>query len=169
MVALPNWLVAGVTVTVRLEPLPPKTMLLTGTSVGLDDVALSTRLLAAVSASPMVKLSGPVDVSSAVVWSAMFDIVGGELLAGVTVSRKVSLAVDEPSFTVTVIVAEPNWLLTGVTEIVRFAPEPPKTMPLLGTSVGLDDEPVRTRLEAAVSTSPIVKLIGPADPPCRLV
>ena len=99
----------------------------------------------------------------------MHQVVGGELLAGVTVSRKVSLAVNEPSFTVTVIVAEPNWLLTGVTEIVRFAPEPPKTMPLLGTSVGFEDEPVRTRLEAAVSTSPIVKLIGPADPPCRIV
>ena len=95
----------------------------------------------------------------------MSEITGGELLAGVTVSRKVSLAVAEPSLTVAVIVADPHWLLSGVTEIVRFAPEPPNTIPVLGTSVGLDDDPVRTRLEAAVSMSPIVKLTGPADPP----
>src|SRR2546430_4279941 len=99
----------------------------------------------------------------------MSEITGGELLAGATVSRKVSLAVNEPSLTVAVIVAEPNWVLAGVTEIVRFAPEPPNTMPVLGTSVGLDDEPLSTRLGRAVSTSPTVKLIGPADPPCRIV
>src|SRR5207247_5223271 len=124
---------------------------------------------AGVYASPMVKLIGPVDVSSAVVWSGMSEMTGGELLAGVTVRTKLSLAVSEPSLTVAVIVAEPNWLLAGVTEIVRLAPEPPKTMLLLGTSVGLEEEPLRTRLDAAVSTSPIVKLMGPGDPPCRTV
>src|SRR4051794_11713275 len=44
MVALPLWLVAGRTVTVRWVPLPPKTMLAGGTSVGLDEALLSVRL-----------------------------------------------------------------------------------------------------------------------------
>src|SRR2546425_397178 len=92
MVAVPNWLVAGVIVTVRLEPLPPKTMLPLGTTVGLEDEPLTARLPGGVSLSPTVNGIGPVDVSSAVVWSAMSEMVGGVLLAGLTVSRKVSLA-----------------------------------------------------------------------------
>src|SRR5436190_1993898 len=144
-------------------------MLLTGTSVGLDDEALRTRLEAGVSTSPTVKLIGPVEVSWLVVWSGMSEMTGGELLVGVTVRTKLSLAVSEPSLTVAVIVAEPNWLLAGVTEIVRLAPEPPKTMPLLGTSAGLDEELLRTRLEAAVSASPTVNPIGSADPPWTIV
>src|SRR2546423_13206783 len=130
MVAVPVWFVAGSTDTVRLDPLPPKTMLLTGTRVGLDDEPLSARVLAADSASPMVKLIGPVEVSSAVVWSGMSEITGGELLAGVTVRTKLSLAVNEPSPTVPVIGAEPNRVLTRVTQNGRIGPKPPKNKPL---------------------------------------
>src|ERR1051326_4109677 len=43
ILAAPDWLVAGVTVTVRVAPLPPKTTLLTGTSPGLDEAALKVR------------------------------------------------------------------------------------------------------------------------------
>src|SRR5205814_1331078 len=92
MVAVPVWFVAGVIVTVRLDPLPPKTMLLTGTSVGLEDDALRTRLEAGVSTSPTVKPIGPEEVSWLIAASGMFEIVGGSF-TGVTVRTKLSLAV----------------------------------------------------------------------------
>ena len=38
MVVVPDWLAAGVTVTVRFAPVPPMTMLAFGTRVVLDDV-----------------------------------------------------------------------------------------------------------------------------------
>src|SRR5437879_1332219 len=38
MVDVPVWLSAGVTVTVRFAPEPPKTMLATGIKVGLEEV-----------------------------------------------------------------------------------------------------------------------------------
>src|SRR5689334_18070422 len=52
MVALPLWFVAGVTVTVRLLPLPPKTMLFVGTRVVLEDALFRVKLPAGVSESP---------------------------------------------------------------------------------------------------------------------
>src|SRR3954469_14670537 len=67
IVAVPNWLETGVTVTVRLAPLPPKTILLRGTRPGLDELFVNTRLASAVSTSPIVKLNGPVDVSTLIV------------------------------------------------------------------------------------------------------
>ena len=79
----------------------------TGTSVGLDDVALSTRLDRAVSTSPTVKLIGPVEVFWLIVRSGILEIVGGSF-TGVTVRTKLSLAVASPSLTVTVIVALPD-------------------------------------------------------------
>src|SRR5262245_29361744 len=64
MVAVPNGLSAGVTVTVRFGPLPPNTTLAVGTNVVLDGVPVTVRLLAAVSASPIVNANAPVAVSS---------------------------------------------------------------------------------------------------------
>ena len=52
------------TVTVRLAPEPPKTMLATGTTVVSLEVADRVRLPAAVSTSPTVKAMAPVAVSS---------------------------------------------------------------------------------------------------------
>ena len=83
-------------------------MLLLGTSVGLEDEPLSTRLLADVSASAITNPIAAVDVSSAVVWSGISEMLGGELAAEFTVSTKVSFAVKEPSLTITVIVAVPD-------------------------------------------------------------
>src|SRR5437879_239675 len=60
MTALPTWLLAGVTLTVRLEALPPRTMFELTTSAGLDELPAKVRLAAAVSASPTVNESGPV-------------------------------------------------------------------------------------------------------------
>ena len=80
-----------------------------------------------------------------------------------TVSTKGSLAVSEPSLTVTVIVAVPDCPTAGVTVTVRLAPLPPKTTLATGAKVGFEEAALSTRLEAAVSTSPTVKLIGPVE------
>jgi hypothetical protein len=58
IVEVPYWPATGVTVAVRLAPLPPRTMLLLGTRVGLEESPESVRLAAGVSESPMVKLRG---------------------------------------------------------------------------------------------------------------
>src|SRR5258706_12967757 len=64
--ALPDWLAAGTTVTVRLPPDPPNMMLAFGTSVGLDDEPLTTRASGGVSVSLTLKAIGPIGVSSLV-------------------------------------------------------------------------------------------------------
>ena len=60
MVAFPYCPAAGVTVTVRLAPLPPRAMLLTGTRLVLEEAAATVRLAAAVSTSPTVKANAAV-------------------------------------------------------------------------------------------------------------
>src|ERR1043166_1973788 len=81
-----------------------------------------------------------------------------------TTSRKVSLALLVPSFTVTVMIAFPVWLVAGVTLTVRLLPEPPKTMLAFGTSVGLEEGPLTAKLPGAVSASFTVKARGPVSP-----
>jgi len=54
MVALPVLPDAGVTVTVRFAPEPPSTMLAVGTKVVEEEVLVSVRFAAGVSASPIV-------------------------------------------------------------------------------------------------------------------
>ena len=80
----------------------------------------------------------------------------GTSFTEVTVRTNVSVAVSEPSLTVTVMVAVPFWLAAGVMVTVRLAPLPPKTMLALGTSAVFDDEPDTVRLPAAVCASPTV-------------
>src|SRR5437762_247308 len=82
MVDVPLWLSAGVTVTVRLAPEPPKTILAVETRVGLEDVPERVRLLAAVCASPTVKAIGVVAVFWLVDKSAMLEMVGAVLAPG---------------------------------------------------------------------------------------
>src|SRR3954468_8578667 len=60
--AVPVRPVAGVMLTVRLLPVPPKTMFADGTSNASEEVPLTRRVEAAVSASPIVNGIGPVDV-----------------------------------------------------------------------------------------------------------
>src|SRR4051812_24231758 len=67
----------GVTVIVLLLSAPPKTMLLVGTSAGLDDNARNCRLPAATWPSPTVKLSGPTARPRNVFWSAIWEMEGG--------------------------------------------------------------------------------------------
>ena len=66
MATLPVLLLEGAMVTVRLEPLPPKVMAAWATSAGTEDVALSRRADAFVSASPMVKGRGPTAIPATV-------------------------------------------------------------------------------------------------------
>src|SRR5881296_1985229 len=149
----PNRLESGVTVTVRLFPPPPNWTLPAGISVVLDDVAESSRLAAGVKSSPTVKASGPVEVSSSIVWAAIVETTGG-LFGALTVSRKPVLVEPPlPSVTVSVMVAEPERLARGVTTIARLVPLPPREMLLSGTSDGSDDEAVTVSRAAGVSTS----------------
>ncbi len=169
IVAVPNALASGVTVTVRFAPLPPNTMFALGTRAVFDELPLTTRSAAAVSMSPTVNANAPVVPSSAIVWSAMSLIVGRSFCE-VTVSRNVSTA--EPLFasvTVTVIVAVPNAFASGVTVTVRFAPLPPNTMFALGTRAVFDELPVTTRSAAAVSMSPTVNANAPVVPSSAIV
>ena len=66
MTVVPDRSEAGVTMTVRLLPLPLMTMLLVGTSAGFEELTVSTSELAGVSSSEMVKGIGAVAVSSSV-------------------------------------------------------------------------------------------------------
>src|SRR6266850_3343535 len=159
MVVAPFWLVAGVTVTVRLVPEPPKTMLFVGTSVGLEEPLLKIKLAAAVSASPIVKLRGPVEVSSSMARSARVEMVG-EVFTVLTVKTNVSLAEFAPSLTVMVMVDVPVCPEAGVIVTVRLAPLPPKTMLLVGTRLRLDEFRPKVRLLTGVSTSPMANEIA---------
>ena len=76
MTAVPFCWAAGVTVTVRLAPLPPNAMLAAGTSAGLEELPVTVRLPAAVSASPTVKAKAPVDVFSLMVWLRTEETIG---------------------------------------------------------------------------------------------
>ena len=48
----------------RLAPLPPRTMFPLGTSVGLEELAVTVRLAVAVSASATVNATGPSTVEA---------------------------------------------------------------------------------------------------------
>ena len=73
------------------------------------------------------------------------------------------LAVRLPSFTVIVMVDDPDKFVAARIVTVRFEPEPPKTMFERGTSVGFDEAADRVKFVAAVSASPIIKLIGAVE------
>src|SRR4051794_33784114 len=80
IVAVPVWPEAGVTVTLRLAPLPPNTMLLVGTNMRFDELAVRVRLPTGVSASLIVNGKAAVAVFTVVDWSGISLIVGGDPL-----------------------------------------------------------------------------------------
>src|SRR5205809_497134 len=81
-------------------------------------------------------------VSSLMVWGGRPEMVGGSLRL-MMVRVKASLAARPlESVTVTVMIAEPVWLGSGVRVRVRLEPLPPKTMAELGMRAGLDDTAV---------------------------
>ena len=77
------------------------------------------------------------------------EIVGGSF-TGLTVRRKVRVALSEPSLAVMLTVAVPNWSVAGERVMVRLEPLPPKEILLFGKRDGLEDEPVTIRLAAGV-------------------
>src|SRR5438045_3862371 len=87
-------------------------------------------------------------------------MVGG-VFTGLTVRRKLLLA-ESPSGsrTVTVMVAEPFWLLAGIMVTDLAPPLPPNWMLAVGTSTGFDELAERIKLLAAVSGSLTVKAMG---------
>ena len=165
---LPVWPDAGVTDTVRLEPLPPKTKLLAGTSVGFAAKPLTDKFPAGVFASPTVNAFAAVGVASDVLWLARVEIVGA-VLVPVTVSTKVSVTSFGPSFTVTVMMLVPFRLGAGVTVTVRFAPKPPNTMLFTGTSAGFDEPALNCKFAAATCASPMVNGIAAVATPSVVV
>src|ERR1043166_425315 len=109
MVALPDWLVVGSTLTVRFDPLPPKVMFWLGTSAGLEEVPLRVSVLAALSTSPMVKGTGPAG-GFCVGPGLTISEINGASFTGFTVTVKVRLIMlllGCPSLTRTVITAVP--------------------------------------------------------------
>ena len=167
IVAVPDWLAAGVTVTVRFAVLPPSTTFAVGTRVVFDELRVTVRLPAAVSASPMVKVIAPVLESSSIVRFVMSLMVGAVFTA-LTVRAKLEVAVRAPSLTVTVIVAEPLWPATGVTVTVRLAPLPPNATLAAGTKTVFEEAAETVRLVAAVSTSDTVNARALVDEPASI-
>ena len=95
-------------VTVRFDPLPPKTIFASGTRPWLEERPLTVKLSAGVSTSLIVNGMAGVGVSSSVDKSGTLEMVGGSFTES-TVSRKLALAAPpSPSVTVRVIVVEPN-------------------------------------------------------------
>src|SRR2546425_1172204 len=160
IVAVPLWFRAGVTVTVRLAPEPPKTMFAAGTKVGLEEAPDSFNDPATTEISPLsLHVALPI-LFWLVERSAILEIVGAVFAGALTVNTKLSLAVRLPSLTVTGIVADSVLFGRGLKRASRLVPEPPKTMFATATKVGLEEAPETTRLPAAVWASPTVKAIG---------
>src|SRR5687767_15213900 len=90
----------------------------------------------------------------------MSEIAGGSL-TGFTTTVNVSLADNDPSLTVTVINAVPDWLATGDTSTVRLAPLRPIKIRSSGTSARLSEFTLKVSCSGAVSGSLIVNGIGP--------
>ena len=116
MFATPACPGSGVTVTVRLPLLPPNTMSAGSTRVGLSELPDSVRFAAGVSASPTVNGIAGVVASTAIIRFVMLEMVGGVFTwSMVTVKEwETILLLVPPSLTVTVMVAEPYALVTGV-------------------------------------------------------
>lgn len=159
MVLLPERFKAGVMVTVRSDPLPPKTMLATGTRLVFDEDADTFRLAGSLSTSPIVKGIGLVDVSSSIVRLLNVLMVGGSLTL-LTVRTKVLFALNTPSKTVMVMVVSPCAFGTRTIEMVRFVPVPPRLIFSTGTRSVLEDCTDNANPFGGVSRSPIVKEIG---------
>ena len=145
----------------RFAPPPPKETLFVGSSAGLEESAVRTRLPTGVSKSAKVKASAPEAVSSLRTWSARPVMVGGSLrLLTVTVNDVLLLAT--PSLAVNVIVAMPTWLVAGRTSTARLVPPPPTVRLALGISSVFPEEAVTVMPPAGISGSLTLKVSGPS-------
>src|SRR5437870_3571974 len=124
-------------VRVRLVPLPAKKISLLRARLVFEEAAARVSESAAVSASPMTKPIGGVEISSSVTWSAMGDIVGKELtktavaaLLLVVTNSVVAVATDALFVTLPASKADAIRLMTAVAPLVRV-PSEQVTTPLL--------------------------------------
>src|SRR5687767_6105871 len=74
----PSCPAAGVMVTVRFAPLPPKTILLVGSNVGLEERCERRRESRGVSESAMTNGMGPDEELAGMLSALMAEMVGGE-------------------------------------------------------------------------------------------
>ena len=132
-------------------------MRLVGRRVWFDDNRLTLREELELSASLIVKASGPATPSSLIEVLANPVMVGASF-TGDTVNSKSEVAWPPlASATVMVMVAEPKAFVMGRNATVRFAPLPLKMISAEVISSGFDESEVRVRLPVGVSTSPMVK------------
>src|SRR5688572_21907496 len=141
----------GVMVRMRLLPVPVTTRLVPRCKTLFVErqMMLSD---ARFSKSSTVKGIGGGKVPLVIVRSGGCDTTGGSFVA-ITVNVKERLVGNKPSPTTIVMVAEPDWLATGVRTALRFAPEPVKLILLVGIRPVLDDTDRKRRFAAGVSTS----------------
>ena len=76
IVAVPDWFAAGVSVTVRFAPLPPKTIFPFRIKAGFEELPETVRLLAAVSVSLTVNGIGAVAEFAVTVWLPTLETFG---------------------------------------------------------------------------------------------
>ena len=88
ILAEPSWFDVGVKVTVRLPPVPPRTIWLVAIRLVFDENATTTRFDAAVSASEIVNGIAAVAVFRMVDWFAMALMIGAVFVdTGATVGE----------------------------------------------------------------------------------
>src|SRR5690242_12255311 len=126
----------------------------TGINPAFDEVGVTVMAAGGVSGSKTTNPMGSRKEFAPIVWLGI-AVSDGKSLTALTVRRNESLAMPNwLSATVTVMVAVPNALGTGVTVTVRLVPLPPKAMPVSGTMAGLEDSAFNVRLAAGVLESP---------------
>ena len=150
---------AGVTLTVRLVPVPPSTILLLGARVGFEEEPVTVKLVAAAPVWPTVNDNGPQLALALIVWLATAVMVGGG--SALTVTPKLVELQSVPAHTVRVMVAVPVWLAAGVTVTVQLVPLPLSATLVLGTNVGFEDAAVTVNGPVEVPLWPTLKAKGP--------
>src|SRR5262249_49832513 len=156
-----TWPGAGVTVTVRLLPAPPKVMFaeVLGTRVGLAETAEIVKPAAAVSRSPIVNSKGEEGMPAKVFVAGMAETNGGVLRGRTVTKNEVLLKRPPVSVTVIVTVQTPVWAPAS-TLSVRLAPAPPNIILPTGIRPVFDEAALKTKLPGASSASPIVSATG---------
>ena len=152
IVAVPLWLVAGLTVTVRFAPLPPEHNAVGRTSVRVGRTLAQRQSPRGGFRIPHRKAQGRragVFVDRLIhyareCWWRVHCVDGQH--------KRVARGV-RPSLTVIVIVELPVCPAAGVTVTVRLAPLPPNTMLATGTSAELEELALNVRLFTGVSVS----------------
>src|SRR5258706_3414115 len=153
MIAVPNFSATGVTDSGRVSPLPWIVMLALGTRVCVEEKARSVRSSEAVSGSKRLKGKPAREASSFIVCGPIVEIPGGSLTGSTANSKLVLATAPSESVALTVIVAKPNWFVSGLIVTMRFDPLPLKTISDDETNSSLDELAAKSNAPGGVSTS----------------